>query len=209
MLEAMLLAIDTSAGCEAALVADDGRVLAERRFDDDRRHAEAVGVAVRGVLADAGAEPGDVAEVVAGMGPGPFTGLRVGVAAARAFALARGIPCTPVPSHDAIANERRAGHPDEAGPLVVTTDARRRQLAVSRYAAGSPAAEAAPELVAPDAVAVAEGEVRVDARRVSAAHLALALLERRAAGLPEAADELLYLRSPDAVPSAGPKRVTA
>lgn len=209
MLEAMLLAIDTSAGCEAALVERDGRVLAERRFDDHRHHAEAVGIAIRDVFAEAGARPADLREVVAGMGPGPFTGLRVGIAAARAVALARGIACTPLPSHDAIAHEWRAAHPEHAGGLVVVTDARRRQMAVSRYAPGRMAAAEPPRLEAPDAIALAAGEARADASRVSAAHLALALLARRAAGEPEAADELLYLRAPDAVPSAGPKRVTA
>lgn len=205
----MLLAIDTSAGCEAALVDRTGRVLAERRFDDDRHHAEAVGIAIRDVLAEAGAAPAAVEEVVAGMGPGPFTGLRVGVAAARAVALARGVPCTPVPSHDAIAHAWRAEHPGDDAPLLVVTDVRRRQVAVSRYAPGRAAASGAPELHAADELPATEGARIVTANRVRAPHLALALLDRRAAGEPEAADELLYLRAPDAVPSAGPKRVTA
>ncbi|CAG7844152.1 putative protein [Pseudoclavibacter triregionum] len=211
MLVRMLLAIDTSAGCEAAVVDADGRVLAAWRRDDARGHAEAIGIAIRACLEEAGLEPSAIREVVAGIGPGPFTGLRVGVAAARAFALAIGVPCTAIPSHDAIAREHRAAHPEHDVPILVLTDARRRQLAASRYVPGSPAAAEAPVLVAAaeaDAL-LAPGETRVDASRVDAAQLALALLDRRAAGIPDATGELLYLRVPDAIPSAGPKRVSA
>src|SRR6218665_341724 len=72
-----------------------------------------------------------VTGVAAGMGPGPFTGLRVGIAAARAFALGVGCPVIPVLSHDAIAREwyRLGG----ASPVQIVTDARRRELAVSSY----------------------------------------------------------------------------
>ena len=117
----MLLAIDTSAGTSVALVAG-GRVLAEADEPGTRRHAEAIGTLLRDVLRDAGAVPGDVTGVVAGMGPGPFTGLRVGIAAARAFAFGIGAPVHPVVSHDAIAHG--------AGTRVlVVTDARRREVA--------------------------------------------------------------------------------
>jgi hypothetical protein len=56
---------------------------------------------------------------------------------------------------------------------------------------------------------VPDDATRADAREVSAAHLALAWLERRERGLPGATDEILYLRAPDAKPGAVPKRVTA
>lgn len=203
----MFLAIDTSAGCDVALVSAEGAPLAEFRRDDTRHHAEAIGVGIEHCLETAGVAASEVTEVVAGIGPGPFTGLRVGVAAARSFALARGIPCTSVPSHDAIAITARAEHPDAT--LVVTTDARRRQRAVSRYAPGSAAALGEPTLAAPDEIALRAGEIRVDADQVRAAALLEALRARREAGEPDAGDALLYLREPDAVPSQGPKRVTA
>lgn len=203
----MFLAIDTSAGCDVAIVSSEGVILAEYRRDDTRHHAEAIGIGIAHCLETAGVAPSEITEVVTGIGPGPFTGLRVGVAAARAFALANGVPCTSVPSHDAIAIAARDEHPDTV--LVVTTDARRRQRAVSRYAPASAAATAEPTLASPDEIEVAEGEVRVDADTVRAAELVQALRARRAEGIPAADDALLYLREPDAVPAAGPKRVTA
>lgn len=158
----MLLAIDTSAGTSVAVVDRDGGVLAERTEVDTRRHAEVIGQLIEECLDAAGVAPHDLSAVVAGMGPGPFTGLRVGIAAARAFAFGAGKPCLPLVSHDAIAFERlgglarvlaavgaeawhdAAGHGDvEAAPhgggdgvgtaLVVVTDARRREVYYSGY----------------------------------------------------------------------------
>lgn len=207
----MFLALDTSAGTDVAVVSDGGRVRGEYRLDDGRRHAEAIGIGIRRALAEAGVQPRHVAGVICGMGPGPFTGLRVGVAAARAFAFARGVPLHPVASHDAIAHEWRRANPDDRSPLLVTTDARRRELAASRYAADE--LRAGPfELVSPadaEALAAAEGRVHVPGRQVSAAHLALSWLDGLHAGLDDIADEILYLRAPDAKPGAVPKRVTA
>ncbi|HWH98206.1 MAG TPA: tRNA (adenosine(37)-N6)-threonylcarbamoyltransferase complex dimerization subunit type 1 TsaB, partial [Pseudolysinimonas sp.] len=124
----MLLAIDTSAGTSVAVV-DGGRVLAEVDEPGTRRHAEAIGTLLRAALVDAGIEPRQVAGVVAGMGPGPFTGLRVGIAAARAFAFGIGVPVHPVVSHDAIAFGREER-------VLVVTDARRREVAWSLYDPG-------------------------------------------------------------------------
>lgn len=206
----MLLAIDTSVGTDAAVVSGHGRVLGTFRSDDRRHHAELIGVAISTAIERAGLAPRHITQVVAGMGPGPFTGLRVGVAAARTFAAGLGVPCIPIPSHDAIAHEWRAEHLEASGSLLVTTDARRRELAVSRYPLGWVIAAEGPTLVHPDDVAERFGDVpnRVDAQSVSAAHLALAWLDRVTLGLEPGDDRLLYLRAPDAVPSAGPKRVT-
>lgn len=195
----MLLAIDTSIGCAVAVVQQNGVIRAEYALNDSRHHAEAVGIGIEQCLADAGIIARDITRVVSGMGPGPFTGLRVGVAAARSFAFARGIDCTPIPSHDAIAHVWRAANPDAEHPIAVVTDARRRQVAVSTYAPGRIAAVERPALADPSELILPEGHVRVEADRVSAAHLALAALAREAAGEAQAADELLYLRAPDAV----------
>ena len=86
------------------------------------------------------------------MGPGPFTGLRVGIAAAKAFAFGAGRPLIPVVSHDAVAFERySAGH---TGALLVVTDARRRELYWTAYsgvdANGLPCGSRAPGLSRPD-----------------------------------------------------------
>ena len=124
----MLLAIDTSAGTSVAVVAR-GRVLAEADEPGTRRHAEAIGTLLGRALSEAGIEPRHVTGVVAGMGPGPFTGLRVGIAAARAFAFGVDVPVHPIVSHDAVAY----GHESR---VLVVTDARRREVAWSLYDPG-------------------------------------------------------------------------
>jgi tRNA threonylcarbamoyl adenosine modification protein YeaZ len=138
------------------------------------------------------------------MGPGPFTGLRVGIAAARAFALARGIPVHPVPSHAAVAFGR-------AGRVLVVTDARRREVAWSAYAEG--VLLEGPHLARPeDLPSVVEGYAafeRIDADRVPAASLALVAERLLAAGEPTGPDQPLYLRAPDVTMPTAPKRVTS
>ncbi|HEX6955511.1 MAG TPA: tRNA (adenosine(37)-N6)-threonylcarbamoyltransferase complex dimerization subunit type 1 TsaB [Agromyces sp.] len=205
----MLLAIDTSTGTSVAVVDRDGGVLAEHGTDDTMRHAEVVGAFIRDALASAGVRPIELSAVAAGMGPGPFTGLRVGIAAAHAFALGIGRPFVPVVSHDAIARAWYAEH--GAGPLQVVTDARRRESAVSDYdgldADGIPVRSAAPRLEPRDAVPAPRG-IRLDAHGVSAGALGmLAELAWAVGRLPLAADEPLYLRAPDVTLSAGPKKV--
>jgi tRNA threonylcarbamoyl adenosine modification protein YeaZ len=205
----VLLAIDTSAGTSVAVVDRDAGVLAELIETDTRRHAEVIGTMIRGALDEAGVAVTDLSGVAVGMGPGPFTGLRVGIAAARAFALGIGKPVVPVVSHDAVA----FGITD---PILVVTDARRREVYWSTYsgtdAAGLPIRAAGPGLVAPallsQAVPGIESYRRVDAEVVSAAAIGLVAelvyLHKR----PFASGEALYLRSPDVTLSAGPKRVS-
>jgi tRNA threonylcarbamoyl adenosine modification protein YeaZ len=197
----MLLAIDTSAGTSVALVEGE-IVVAEASSDDTRSHAELVGVLIARCID--GVDIATISGVVAGMGPGPFTGLRVGIAAARAFALGVGRPVLPIASHDAI-----AWGVDE--PIVVTTDARRREVFWSAYggldAAGIPIRTHGPALAPVDHAGL-PGHRLIPAHTVSAAHLGLLAAAMLAAGRPFAVDQALYLRSPDVTVSAGPKRVT-
>lgn len=201
----MLLAIDTSAGIGVAVVDRDAGVLAERASADTRSHAELVGDYIAECLAEAGVAVAELSGVVAGMGPGPFTGLRVGIAAARAFAIGAGKPVIPVVSHDAVAF-------GAAGPVVVVTDARRREVYVSAYAAadehGLPVRVEGPGLFTPDDVQTPQGYLRLDAATVSAASLGLLAEAMYVHKRPFAANEPLYLRSPDVTPSDGPKRVS-
>jgi tRNA threonylcarbamoyl adenosine modification protein YeaZ len=196
----VLLAIDTSAGTSVAVV-DGGRVLAEADSADPRGHAEAIGLLIAKALRGAGDAAPDA--VVAGMGPGPFTGLRVGIAAARAFAQARGIPVHGVCSHDAVALD----HPADA---LVVTDARRREVAWSVYRDGVRAD--GPHLARPDDLAtVVEGYHtldRIDAAQIRAASLGMVAERLLAAGLPTGPDQPLYLRAPDVTMPVAPKRVT-
>src|SRR5690606_15128054 len=124
-------------------------------------------------------------------------------------------PPVRVISHDAIAFERyRAG---ASGPLLVVTDARRREVYWSAYSgvdeSGLPVRVGEPGLVRPDDLADAvpgfDAFTRVDAQVVSAGALGMLAETVFFAGWPFAGPEPLYLRSPDVTVSAGPKRVTS
>ena len=211
----MLLAIDTSAGTSVAVVDRDGGILAEHSSDDTRRHAEVIGTLIARSIADAGIEVADLSGVVAGMGPGPFTGLRVGIAAARAFALGAGKLMIPAVSHDAIAFGC-------TGPTLVATDARRREVYWSTYS-GSDAAGLPIRTNGPGLIRVGELETAVDGfagyRLLEAATVsagALGMLAETMFANGRAFDDAfdgrpgaLYLRSPDVTMSSGPKRVTS
>ncbi|MCW4457599.1 tRNA (adenosine(37)-N6)-threonylcarbamoyltransferase complex dimerization subunit type 1 TsaB [Microbacterium sp. MPKO10] len=206
----MLLAIDSSIGTSAAVVDLDRGIIAERHSADTRGHAEVVGALMRDALTASGVSPAELSGVVAGMGPGPFTGLRIGIAAARAFAFGVSKPVVPVVSHDAIAFDWYAS--GGTGELLVVTDARRRENYCSRYsradAAGLPVRIDGPVLAKPGDI-VMGAATRLDADRISAGSLGMVAELTWAAGRPFAADEPLYLRSPDVTPSAGHKRVTS
>lgn len=205
----MILAVDTSLGTAVALVDADGSLRAETATSDPLGHAEVIGGLLTDVLADAGA--GEVTHVVAGMGPGPFTGLRIGIAAARAFALGRGIPVVAVPSHFAVA--LTAIETDSVtGPFAVVTDARRREVAITVFDGldddGVPRV-AAETLLLPrnEADLHLAGIRRIDALTLSAADLARVGARAHAAGRSLAGAEPLYLRSPDVTVPGAPKRV--
>jgi len=205
----MLLAIDTSTGTSVAVVDREGGVLAEVGTDDPMRHAEAIGAFIEEALQTARVTPRDLSGVAAGMGPGPFTGLRVGIAAAHAFALGIDRPFVPVVSHDAVALAWYRSGGD--GALQVVTDARRRESAVSVYrtldAVGLPVRTAGPALFPRDEVP-AESATRVDAAVVPAGAIGLLAEIAFASGrLPLAGDEPIYLRAPDVTLSPS-KRVS-
>jgi tRNA threonylcarbamoyladenosine biosynthesis protein TsaB len=237
-----LLALDTSSAVCVAVTDDDGRPLSRRRDELPRHHAELLAPMVAGALADAGVDRRELTAVVVGTGPAPFTGLRVGLVTARALALALGIDVLGVPSLDALAAAALRAVPTGA-PLVVATDARRREVYWAAYAADDssgrtglrvlveprvgPAADVADEPAVaggfvvgagaglyPDAFAgltrVTEvggaGDGGRDADQLDAVELAALAVARRAAGVAQPT-EPLYLRRPDAVPSAGSKRV--
>ncbi|MCU1482371.1 MAG: tsaB [Subtercola sp.] len=204
----LLLAIDTSAGTSVAVVDLERGVLSEANGFDTMKHAEVIGRLIEQALAEASVSAADITGVVAGMGPGPFTGLRVGIAAAHAFATGRGIELLPVVSHDAVA--RGAQHDGHRGELLVVSDARRREVYWSLYslpADGAPVRHDGPGLAKPDALPHPHA-ARHDAAHVSAAALALVALEVRRSGAAFADDRALYLRSPDVTISTGAKRVT-
>jgi len=206
----MLLAIDTSAGTSVAIVDLDLGVIAEHSSTDPRGHAEVIGEFIRSCLIEWGGDVTTLSGVVAGMGPGPFTGLRVGIAAARAFAFGATKPLVPVVSHDAIAL-------GATEPVLVVTDARRREVFYSTYsgtdAAGLPLRTAGPALAPANEL---ENHVSrysdfrlLDGGQVSAGALGMVAELMYVNRRPFAADAAVYLRSPDVTLSAGPKRVTS
>ena len=175
-------------------------VLGERVTVDPRAHAEQLTPNVLGALADAGLRMADLDAVVVGCGPGPFTGLRVGMATAAAYAHALDLPVYGVCSLDAIGV-------DTVGDVLVVTDARRREVYWARYRDGvrvdGPAVNA-PADVPDDASAVAGSPEH-------AAFFGMAQLSASvptASGLVRVADWAnppeplvpLYLRRPDAKP---------
>lgn len=218
----VVLAIDTATPAVTAGVVRRGPagvdVLAERVTLDARAHAECLTPNVLGALADAGLGMADLDAVVVGCGPGPFTGLRVGMATAAAYGHALALPAVGVCSLDAIGI-------DTTGEVLVVTDARRREVYWARYRDG--ARVAGPAVNAPcdvpaDVAAVAGSPVHsalFDLPILPPVHPTAAGLVRAvdwaSAGWSETTGEWsgppqplvpLYLRRPDAKPRSEPVR---
>ncbi|MCZ4560726.1 tRNA (adenosine(37)-N6)-threonylcarbamoyltransferase complex dimerization subunit type 1 TsaB [Rhodococcus sp. IEGM 1401] len=209
----LVLAVDTStpavtAGVVSLTESAVGAVattLATRVRVDARSHAEILTPNILECLSEAQITAADLGAVVVGVGPGPYTGLRVGMATAAAFGDALGLPVFGVCSLDAIASDV-----SEPGSLLVVTDARRREIYWARYEAGV-------RVAGPDVVAPAElDRVGVDSVAGSAPHAAAFELPIRDVQAPSPAGLVavaaadigsgivpgplvpLYLRRPDA-----------
>ncbi|NYD76890.1 tRNA (adenosine(37)-N6)-threonylcarbamoyltransferase complex dimerization subunit type 1 TsaB [Arthrobacter cupressi] len=130
----LILAIDTSAVASAALISDDAMegVVDSFATEDTRSHAEVLVPGIEQLLAGAGVSGADIDLIVTGVGPGPFTGLRSGIATARTLAFAWNKPLYGLMSLDAIALEvaESTGAPAE---FLVATDARRKEVYWARY----------------------------------------------------------------------------
>lgn len=210
----MILAVDTSLGTAVALIDADGERRAEAAAVDPLGHAEVIGDLLVRVLSETGGASGEagdteITHVVTGMGPGPFTGLRIGIAAARAFALGRDLPVIPVPSHLAAA---LTALDTETAPFAIVTDARRREVAITVFDGldddGIPAVVADTVLVrAADADAHLDGIRRIDVSTLSATDLARVGARALAAGRTLAGEEPLYMRHPDVTLPGAPKKV--
>jgi tRNA threonylcarbamoyl adenosine modification protein YeaZ len=127
----LLLAIDTSTTAIGVALHDGSAVVAEVATLNARAHAEHLAPNIRAALETVSAGPPDVSDVAVGIGPGPFTGLRVGIVTGRTFAFALGIAVRGLTSLDAIAHESfLAGR---RGELLVATDARRKEVYAAEY----------------------------------------------------------------------------
>jgi tRNA threonylcarbamoyladenosine biosynthesis protein TsaB len=206
-----ILAFDTSTPAVTVAAHDGERLLAEHTVLDARRHGELLAPGIATVLEVAGRSASEITRIAVGVGPGPFTGLRVGIVTALAMADALGVPVDGVCSLDVLAADI-----DTSEPFLVATDARRREVYWATYAGGV-------RLAGPDVGKAA------DLGWVGPAFGAGALLYRdffdsaSAPELPRAATLAavvasgraqlmppvpLYLRRPDAVEPVGQKAVS-
>lgn len=220
----LLLGLDTATPAVTVALHDGSHPLAQLVTVDAHRHAELLAPAVAKVVADAGASQRDLTAIVAGVGPGPFTGLRVGLVTARVLGAALNIPVYGLCSLDAIAADVVASDDPPAGDFLVATDARRRELYWARYDSTG-RRSAGPEVSSPAAIpdlglpAAGEGpmlypELLPDG--LGPAYPAAATLCRVTAAALADGDpnglllppEPLYLRRPDVREPGKPKRVT-
>ena len=172
-----VLAIDTSTSRTSVAIVQDGKVVFSGFRDGATAHGPSLPALVQEALAIS-----DVDEVVVGMGPGPFTGLRVGIAFAQSFALAREIPVRGVCSLDAIA----AQVTDK--DFIITVDARRKEVYWARYTDGIRVGDPAVNFPAGVSGATIHADLFPDM---------LSLIN-----LPGNIIEPIYLRRPDAVATA-------
>lgn len=224
----LLLCLDSSAVASAALVTGAGEVLGSFASPDTRSHAEVLAPAVRDLLAGHGVIGGDLGGVLVGTGPGPFTGLRAGIATARALAFAWDVPLRGLMSLEALAQDA-AGHARAAGheEFLVLTDARRQEVYWARFAvaedgprpAGGPGVAAAEQLPVLPAYGRGAG-IYADrlarpvpefaAAQPTASSLGLAAARRTARGEELSPDTTpLYLRESDAKVPGPRKRASA
>ncbi|HJQ47920.1 MAG TPA: tRNA (adenosine(37)-N6)-threonylcarbamoyltransferase complex dimerization subunit type 1 TsaB [Amycolatopsis sp.] len=215
----LVLAIDTSTPAVTAGVATLAgtgvTVLAERVTLNPRAHGELITPHVLEAAKEADVTLRQVDAIVCGVGPGPFTGLRAGMATAAALGHGLGVDVHPVCSLDAIAADVHASE-----PFVVVTDARRREVYWASYDAGGARVDG-PHVQAPEplGLSVAAGDgarlyeeklgVRVLEPHYPTVHgLVAVAASALAAGAEPAPLTPLYLRRPDAVEPGARKRVT-
>jgi tRNA threonylcarbamoyladenosine biosynthesis protein TsaB len=228
----LVVGFDTATPAVSVAIHDGERVVGEAFAVDARRHGELLMPMIAKVMAEAGASRADLTAVAVGVGPGPYTGLRVGVVTARVLGAVLGIPVYGVCTLDVIAAAAAAGE-----EFCVATDARRKEVYWARYDADrrrleGPLVGAASSIPGAPGLAVAGtggqlypeafgeviGPAYPDARTLCAI-VAGRLSEPggpdsplaagpAAAQPPLLAPDPLYLRRPDAREPGPPKRVT-
>nr|WP_041374443.1 tRNA (adenosine(37)-N6)-threonylcarbamoyltransferase complex dimerization subunit type 1 TsaB [Phenylobacterium zucineum] len=144
----MVLGLDTCLNACSVAVVDGGRVLAHRSEVMARGHQERLAPMAQAVMADAGLPFAALGRIGVTVGPGSFTGLRVGVAFAKGLASALGLPAVPVGALEALAAE------GGEGLVAAAIDARRDQVYLQAFDAGRP-------LMAPDALPLGQAAARI------------------------------------------------
>lgn len=205
-----ILAVDTCLPACSAAVIDGNAVLAAGSEAMVKGHQERLATMVRELMGEAGIAFGDLDRIACTVGPGSFTGLRVGVAFAKGLASALGIACVGVGTLEALAGE-------EPGVIAAAVDAKRGQIYLQIFENGRP-------LMAPDALPIETAAARLAELRpttlIGSGSPLLAPVLPQAAVNPRttpdpaviariaakvrspAPPKPLYLRAPDAKPSA-------
>ena len=213
----MLLAFDTATPFVSVALHDGEDVVVELRSDRPMKHGEQLAPLIEQALRQAGIARQDLTAIGVGVGPGPFTGLRVGLVTARTLAYVLEIPVYGVCSLDVLAVEAVETGAVSAKEFLVATDARRKEVYVARYdergaRLTGPVVDK-PAALATDDPVVGEGAAlypeafphRTGPAAPSAGWLARVVTGGRAELLDP---EPLYLRRPDAVAPGKPKRVS-
>ncbi len=209
----MLLAFDTATAQVTVALHDGDSVVASYDSSESMRHGEKLAPGIRRVLAEANVKATDLTGIAVGVGPGPFTGLRVGLVTARTLAHVRGIEVYGVCTLDVLAAEAADTGLDD---FVVATDARRKEVYLASYAEGRRLS--GPEVLKPidaktDGLVVGRGGLlypdafpnAVGPEHPSASVLCDVVVNRRF----EIVEPIpLYLRRPDAAEPGKPKRVS-
>jgi tRNA threonylcarbamoyladenosine biosynthesis protein TsaB len=212
-----MLAFDTATPAVAVAVHDGRAVLAEATAVDARRQGEILAATIASLLARVGLQPADLSVIAVGVGPGPYTSLRAGLATAHALGGALDIGVHGVCTLDVMA---RAAAPACGGDFLVATDARRREVYWARYGPGGERTEG-PGVSAPASLPAAlptagEGPClypgtlgpAIEPRYPSAGMLAAMAAEAIVRRVPLLPPSPLYLRRPDARVPGPVKRVT-
>ena len=214
-----LLAFDTSSAAITAAVLIDGEVRADVTHLGATSHGELLAPTIAQALNDAGITPAELDAIAVGVGPGPFTGLRVGLVTARVMAEALGIAVHGVCSLDAIAMQVVSEGLCDQG-FAVVTDARRREVYAATYD-GAGIRRTGPDVLPARELSAATREAPVfgiggslyaeefaDVR--TAEYVSASWLGRLALQHPDRTTDTtpMYLRRPDAVENASRKRVT-
>jgi tRNA threonylcarbamoyl adenosine modification protein YeaZ len=210
--------MDTATPAVTVALHDGCQPLAQIVTVDAHRHAEILAPAIAKLMADAGVSPRELTAVAVGVGPGPYTGLRVGLVTAKVLGAALGLPVYGVCTLDIIAADVEGER-----AFLVATDARRRELYWARY--DEAGRQAGPDVSLPAEIpdrglraagegpllypeALPNGTAPTYPAAATLCRLVAEALARGETAPVLLAPEPLYLRRPDAREPGAPKRVT-
>lgn len=161
-----ILALDTATTACTVAVADGDHILAELTLEVPRAHSTRLMPLIAQAIGDSGLAKADIDAIAVGVGPGSFTGLRIGLATAKGLAFALGKPCVGVPTLRAMAYGTSA----QLGLVVPMLDARRGEVFTAIYAAGDRDPATWVELMPPSHLPVAQLAAKINELRTGLRH---------------------------------------